>query len=749
MSFDVTNSADAASRKTQIEPTIILEIDGVSTLFGARIIEKRVKIGDVGLEIGNFVIGGLNAVTDQSSLVSFDDSTSRITQSINPDRGISQSISSMKIALIDKDLEITELITPDDSVSPVFDLLGRKAKVWLGFKGTAWKDDFIIIFRGVIDDIMAGPGLITLNLAHPSTKARSEVFQKAETELNGGISDVQTTITVDDTTNFFAPVTGPDGTIDTSIKFYVRINDEIMRYEGKTGTTFTTITRGSLGTVAVTHDDGDSIESFISLTGDAITLALKILLSGKNDNFQESVAVESFLNIDATTQVTNSIFFSDIDLVRDFNLTTGDFVTTTGASNGSNDVSGTTRTVDEIVKTDLGSYLVVGGAALVQEFDSPAVADFRSQYDTLGQGLSLDPDQVDILEHERVLRLFLSGFNYEFYIKDTIQGKKFLEEQVYNPAAAFGLPRKSQFSVGMHAGPLPGTNIVTLNSDNVTNPSELILRRSTTKNFQNTVTYQFDEQELEDKFLKVVATTNADSLARINVGVKSLNITARGLRTALQGQTLANTATTRRLRKYKFGAEFIENVKVHFRTGFKIEVGDIVLVDLASLQISDIKEGGVRDGEPRLFQVDNKVIDFKTGVVSFKLTDTNFDKDARFGTISPSSLVRSATSATSIVIKESFSSVFGQNEFKKWEDLVGANIRIHNSTYSIDGNATLDQITGNTLTLGAGLGFTPAADQILELGLYDNQPENVKLIYAFWSDGTNNFADAGIPYQFF
>jgi len=231
------------------------------------------------------------------------------------------------------------------------------------------------------------------------------------------------------------------------------------------------------------------------------------------------------------------------------------------------------------------------------------------------------------------------------------------------------------------------------------------------------------------------------------VGVKALNITSKGLRTALSGDTLATAATARRLRKYKFGAEFISNVKPFFRTGFNLEVGDIVLFDLNSLNISDIKEGGTRDGEARLFQIDNKIIDFKTGGVSLTLVDTNFDKDARFGTISPSSEIASATDGTTFVIQESFSSVFGINEFKKWENLIGASIRVHNSTYSVDGNAILKSLTGNTVVLESALGFTPSTSEIMELDIYDNQPEDVKLVYAFWSDG--NFADAGIPYQFF
>lgn len=747
MAFEITQDADNASRKTNIQPLLVLEIDGVDTVFGARVITKKVQIGDPGLLIGGFKIGGLIAVADQKALISFENSTTKITQSINPDRGLSQSISSMRIALVDQTQTITSLITPDELQTPTFDLLGRKCKVWLGFDGTAWKEDFIIVFRGIIDDIEAGAGKITFNIAHPDTKKRTQIFQKAETELNGSINSSLTTITVDSTAKFFIPVTGPDLTIDTAIKFFIRINDEIMRYETKTGTEFTTVTRGALGTTAVAHDDGDSAESFITFTEDAITLALKIMLSGKNGPFVEDVTIKNVGFVTGVGTVANSLFFEGRDVQRDFGIVTGDFITTTGAANGANNV--TLKTINNIVQVDSGSYIVIDSVSFVTEVDTAAVVDFRSQYDTFGEGLAMDADEVDVPEHERILRLFLSSFNYDFFIKDTIEGKKFIEEDVYNPAGAFGLPRKSQSSVGIHAGPLPGTDIQTLDSSNVTNPAGLIIRRSTALNFQNTVTYRFEEQALEDKFLRIIATTNADSLAQIPIGVKSLNITAKGLRTALAGDTLAATATSRRLRKYKFGAEFIKNMKVNFKTGFRIEVGDIVLVDLDSLNISDIKEGGTRNGEARLFQIDNKAIDFKTGQVTLSLVDTNFDKDARFGTISPSSQIKTGTSTTQFVIEESFSSVFGINEFKKWEDLIGASIRVHNSTYSVDGNAILDQISGNTITLASTLGFTPSTSEIMELDVYDNQPENVKLIFAFWSNGASNFADDGIPYQWF
>lgn len=747
MAFDISNAADEASKSVNIEPNIVFCIDGVTNCYGARIIEARIKIGDPGLEIGGFTIGGLGAIQDQETLIDLKGSTSQISQLINPDTGSSTSISSMKIELTDKDGQISTLITPDDSVSPTFDLLGRKAKIWLGFQGTEFKDDFIVLFRGVIDDLVATAGSVIINLAHPITKVKSEIFPKVETELNGSLTDVATTMTVDSSTGFLLPFTGPDTTIDPTVTLYVRIDDEIIRYEASTATTLDTLTRGQLGTTAVAHDDNSAVESFVRLTGTAMDLSLKLLLSGKNGDFVSSVSPKHFVNINSTDQVANSIFFEGVKLNRDYGLVTGDFCSSTGTAGGTNDA--TDKVINQIVDTDDGSYLVLAGVTFVQELDTVGTVSFRSQYDVLGEGVGLDPDEVDVTEFESVKQLFLSSFNYDFYIKDTIENAKdFIAKELLNPAGAYDLPRKSQVSLGMHSGPLPGANIVTLDASNVLNPGQLAIRRTTNKNFHNTVSYTFEEAVLTDKLLRIDASSDADSVAQIKVGINTLKIQSKGMRTTLNGDTLAAAATTRRLRKYKYAAEMIDNMRVNYKTGFNIEVGDVVLVDMASLKLTDIKEGGTRSGESRLFQIDNKKMNLR-GEVTLKLVDTNYDKDARYGSIAPSSNVKSGTSSTVFIIEESYSSVFGVNEFKKWENLVGASVRIHNSTYSISGTGLISLVNGNTITVNTALGFTPAAGYIMSLDDYDNQTEDVKLKFVFASDGTNAFADGGLPYQFY
>ncbi len=70
------------------------------------------------------------------------------------------------------------------------------------------------------------------------------------TTLNGSIDNAVTTLTVVDTTNF--PSVG-----------YIVIETEIIKYTGKTGTTFTGCTRGSDGSAAASHATAITVNAYI------------------------------------------------------------------------------------------------------------------------------------------------------------------------------------------------------------------------------------------------------------------------------------------------------------------------------------------------------------------------------------------------------------------------------------------------------------------------------------------------------
>lgn len=746
MSFELTENARLASEEGSLTPNIVLEIDGVSTVFGSVSINKYIRYGDNVNYGDNIVYGGLIPIEDQKPYISFaSGTTSTIRQSLNIDRGTGESISSITVALIDQNEEITQLITPGNTVS---ELLGRKCKLWLGFESTAWKDDYITIFRGNINAIESKPGVILIKILHPDNKKNSTIFAKGETELSAPMDSSQVVADVNSTSKFFAPVLGPNGAFDSSILFYIRIDDEIMRYEVKSGAQFSTITRGALGTVATSHSSGATVESFIRITGNPIELSLKLMASGKNGFYETGFAITNFNRISATELVSDTIFFKDIDIVSETNVVIGDYITTTGASNGANNVS--LLQVTAINETIDGTYITISGAGFVEENDTAATISFRSKYDTLGEGLKMANDEIDILEHEDINNRFTSGFTMDLYIKDSIENtKEFISEQLYNPIGCFSLPRKSQASIGIHNPPLPDESIKIFNESNIKNASSIKIERSLTKNFFNAVIYKYDELALEDKFVSGLTTIDGASLTRFgdNVGTKALIIESKGLRGGT-AQNIANTATSRRLKKYKFGAESIREMQLSFSDGFNVEVGDILLLEMQNLKISDI-QSGTRSGVPRLWEVENKSINLKTGDIVISLTDTSFDKDARYGLIAPASIIKSGISGTQFVIQSSYFARDGENEYKKYDNLGQFSVRVRSSDFSTVGTALIESFSGNTVTLQSDLGFTPTSGMIMELDDYSNQPSTVKLIYAFMSNGANDFADGGKPYQFF
>lgn len=717
MALSLPSRIQQLLRSSQIKPILVLEIAGVNTIYTS----------------------AATGYSDESVLITLEGTTTDISQQLAQDRASISSVSSMKINLMDKNDEITRLITPGVVVA---DLLGRRARVRLGFDGATYPDHYITLFRGVIDDLVSEQGMIGINIGHPDQKKRGTIFELASTQLNGGINNSVTTITVDSTTDFLVGITGPDSTVDTSFIAYVRIDDELIQYTGKTATTFTGCTRGALGTTAASHSDNVDVNSFYRLQGNGVELALKIMLSGWNGPFEESVAITNFETVESGT-VDNAIYFEGIDVRDKYGISDGDYITTTGASNGANNV--TLKQIQTIVVENGNSYIVISGVTFVVENGTSAVVAFRSQYDTLPSGMRMHGDEVDVDQHLFWYGKFLSSFDYDFYLKDTIEAKEFIDKQIYLPMSAYALPRKSRASMGMHSRPLPFDSIVTINDENVVNPSNLKIRRQIGRNFYNTIVYKYDQDVLEDKFLSGRITVNQDSKDRIQVGTRTLIIESLGMRANNSADILADDSADRILNRYKFAAEYLEDVKVLFSVGFAIEPGDIVYFDGTELNISDITKGS-RGMDPRLFEVQNKKMNIKNGDISLSLIDTNLSSGNRYGLISPASYISSGASATEFTIQSSFSSVFGVNEFKKWQRWIGAGITVRSADFSTFANSVIVSVSAtNVIEVFPALSFTPSAGQLMELSHYNNQPDSIKAFYAFMRDTA--FDDGGEQYK--
>lgn len=777
MAFTLTEKAISQSKRAAKEPQLAIQIEGVDEVYGAVDLKTYVKIGDEGLKIdGSWKIGGTRNVPNSRPYVSFEGGTSTtITQSLDQQSGRGASVSSIQVALIDKNLELTRLLSPGEVVE---DILGTRVKVWLGFQDSGFPDDYVIIFRGQIDEATAGAGIVNLNISHPDQKKRSKLLPKFSTELTSAINDSVETIPVASTSGFqlFGGMEMRDkdnvlvgmGAYTAPFQPYLRIDDEVMAVKNYDDNNFY-VMRGSSGgqalndlTSVASHASGATVESLYRIQGNALDVALGLMLSSNLEKlgtisgpilngypyflmepYLKDFPIKSVNIIDSSTRVQNTVFFAGVDIGAEYGVVAGDVFTLQSDDSSNNGLHG----IIDVVKVPGGSYLLVqtgDEVDLNDEVDSGTTVRFWSYYQSLFPfGLGLKPDEVDIAEHKKLYRMWLSSFDVDIYVKDTIDGKEFIEKELYLPAAAFSIPRKARSSVGYHIGPVPGQKIVTLDSTNVLNAHSLKIKRSTSRNFFNSVIYKYEESLLEEKFKKATLALAEDSRIQ-NQGNKLFTIESKGMRDDLGAGSLAQIATSRRLAKYKNAAEYIEGIQVNLETGFTMEIGDIILLDMTSLKLSDIKSG-TRAGAPRLFEVEDIRKDIRTGVHTMRIIDTGFDPTARYGLISPASKIKSGIDQRSFVIKQTGNSGFGNSEFRKWTDHIGANIRVRNSDYSITGTARLLSVTANTIALDQDLGFVPQADYWMSLAPYDDQPDKIKLLYTFMTND-ETFEDGTSPY---
>jgi hypothetical protein len=746
MVFEVTEAARRATEGAVKEPLLILEIEGLTTILSSKTAFKYAKYGDPGLVYGlpGLVYGGKIPIEDQEGIISFSTgTTTSISQQLEIDKGRGSSVSSIQVSLVDVRGYASKLISPGVILN---EILGKKCRLWFGFEGTAYPDDFIILFRGNVDDVNSAAGTVNINVAHPDQKKRQKIFNIGESVLDGGIDASQTTITVESTSKFLSPVLGPDGLNDSTLKFYIRIDDEIIRYTSKTATQFLGCSRGQLNTTPASHGDGANVTSFYRIEGNCIDIALKLLLSGVNGNFAEDIKIDLFNRQTPTDVLDNSVLVKNIDLEKIYNIQIGDYVTINNSPQAPNNVN--LKRIKNIIRNSFGTVLEIDGVSFVDDNSGLARMAFRSQFDTLGEGLGFSPDEVDIKQHLDIKSNFLSSFNYDFYLKEDIDGKEFLEKEVYLPAGCYSLPRKSQASLGILAPPRPGEEITVFDNTNVFNASKIRIRRATTKNFLNTIVYKYDELPLEDKFVRALVTTDVDSRNRIkNQGNKTLLIESKGMRRSLNAEQLADVSSRRRLDQYKFAAEFFEGVQVNFGDSYRLEIGDIVILDGSKLNITDFSTG-TRDKKPVLVQIINKSINIRTGEVKLDLLNTGYDLEdvKRYCLQSPASKIKSFINSQSFVLDPSFSNPFGNDEGRKWRSYTNLKVIIRKVDYSVFESATVSSISLNTVTLQSPLTISLVGDFIMELDVYNNVTSDVLKLKYGWMTDSPTFADGRDQY---
>lgn len=824
MATPLTSAAAIKAASQNQVPQLVLKIQGYSTLIGLGAITEYIEIGDEGLLIGDdWVIGGIVPRVDALDVIDIKGSSRTLTSQINPDRATPMSVPNFGLSLIDINQAITRLITPAEILP---DILGNRADLYLGYKDTAFPQDFVRLISGIIDRVEAG-ATITLNVAHPEQKKRTELFTKATTELTqaarfrskdiqgityktrrdvvtsatvtyiaGGtagsevVTVVGTNITVQlqvgvSTANNVRNAVENSGaalalvttsvitdmgatmqttqattTLDTSttidvlstegfllpapaygLRTYVRIDDEVIEYTGLTDTTFTGVTREALKAQderaeGAHHDAETSVESFYRLEGDAITMALRLLMSN-GGTYEDIVGeIKSIGEIEGVS-VANAVYFFGIDLSRDYGRVIGDFVTITGDPNPVNNV--VDAVITDLVSTQFGSYLVLGSESLTLSLGTPATITFKSKYNVYpeGAGLGLTGEECDVPRFQLTHGRFAASiFNYDFYIKDTMQADAFIEKALHS-TGAYSVPRFGKVSVAYTSPPLGLDGFISLDEDSTQAPQGNKITRSINKFFYNAVVFAFNEAVVDERFLSGDVTPDTVSRARIKIGSRPLTIECGGIRPTPENLEIIRVLRERFKDKYRFGAEVIE-IKAMYGKSFNRDVGDSILFG-SGLNLVDTKVGS-RNFVPRLWDILNKSLTPVTGEVKFTLMDSAYSiKDARYGVVSPSSIVGTGSTTTAIKVTPSYDVVAPTPESIKWREIIGIKLYVHNEDFTVGGYTYLTGISpsdANVLIVAPPLAFTPAANYVVDIAPYpDNaDPEDdaiAKATYVF------------------
>lgn len=209
------------------------------------------------------------------------------TQKINPDKALSE-IGSLSFSALDDDLTAKQRAKLNSGLG----LRGKRARFYAGFRGLDWSTYTLVqtqIIRGASYKDME----YTWRCSDIQREMREQIFEVKQTSLAATLEPDDTEVQVYNTDGFnqVKQPDSPSGKTDApgqKVGYIILEEDgqkEIIRYTGKTSTTFTGCTRGVLGTrpirVEKSDDEGadnaPKVEEYVYLEMPAPMLAYAIL----------------------------------------------------------------------------------------------------------------------------------------------------------------------------------------------------------------------------------------------------------------------------------------------------------------------------------------------------------------------------------------------------------------------------------------------------------------------------------------
>jgi hypothetical protein len=217
-----------------------------------------------------------------SSILGVIEAISGTSQTLNPDTA-NASIGNINFMVVDRASIVSSTLGSEL-------VLGRstrrqRVRVYVGFEDLAWAD-YTLVQTQLVSEIAYSEGAYKFVCADIQREMRKDLFELAKTTLAQSLSESATTIEVFTTAAFQTVAHGTSySDAPSSTVGYVKIQDEVIRYTGKTPTQFTGCTRGALNTRAVEHavdtstsaDRRTSVEDYVYLEMPAVKLMYALL----------------------------------------------------------------------------------------------------------------------------------------------------------------------------------------------------------------------------------------------------------------------------------------------------------------------------------------------------------------------------------------------------------------------------------------------------------------------------------------
>lgn len=728
MAIPLTSRLDSLSKQIAKTPQLILEIEGVDGIYSTSAVFELTSWDDVNISWDDGTTwDSITKRSDVTPLISWKGSQRTLAQQIRPDKSSTQSVPTFNISIVDKNNQVAR----DLSFDAIEEQLGKKCNVYLNLEGGLHPQDSIPIIFGFLDEFTFKAGSVVLSVSHASNLQRQGLFTQATTELTANINNTTTTI----------PVSSVAGFIEASdsLKSFLQLGDEIMQVVSSSPAEFTVV-RGALNTTAVSHSSGDEVLSYYTLSGKPLDLALKLLLSNPEERFRQiNYQVSAIEYVNPTESVDNAIIFDYVNIEEITGLIQGDIVRISGSLFNDGDY-----TILSFGITDDGRSFIVVQENLTEEPDGTnIIAEYRSQFNVLNEGLGLENREVDSAGMVSVATINAAEFiDYEdLPIKESMENAKdFIEKELYFPQNLYSIPRKARVSAKYTIPPLSIDIVPTLNTSNVINIEDLDVARSIHKYYYNAVRYAYNVGFNEDKFFRSATFVSGQS-SRIRTGNSILAIPATGIRETAATFDSLTRLSNRLLGRYQFAALEIKKIQVLFRDSLNLEVGDIIPFGGESTQLPD-PQTGQRNLPVKLYEVINKSLDVQSGKVSLDIVETGFGLFGRRTVFAPSSGVAASSTTSEVIVENVSTSDQFLVERQKYESFLGAAVRVYSPDYTYDESSFIAGFSDgneNGILLSPPLSSAPSEGYVFEVDIYDNQPANeagelIKLKYGFFME---------------